>query len=82
MSLQKTRVAKEGLQGRSIAFPKMGKCALFDIRKIFEIFKKIIICSLHEAKITNYELIKKGPTSNTCRPPIPHSHRSTVAAKN
>jgi hypothetical protein len=70
------------VQGRDIAFPKGGKCALFDIRKIFEIFKKIITCSLHEAKITNYEPIKKGPTKKICPSPLTHTHRSTVPAKN
>jgi hypothetical protein len=43
MSLQKTRDAEEGVQGRDIAFPKAGKGALFDIREIFKIYKK----SLH-----------------------------------
>ena len=55
MSLQNKRDAEEGVQWRDIAFPKGGKGALFDIQEIFEILKKIIKCSLHEAKITNYE---------------------------
>ena len=46
-----------------------GGVALFDIPEIFEIFKKIITCSLHEAKITNYEPIEKGPTTKICPPP-------------
>jgi hypothetical protein len=59
MALQKNMDAEEGVQGKDTAFPKGGKGALFDIREIFKIFKKIITCSLHKAKITNYESIEK-----------------------
>jgi hypothetical protein len=69
MALQKNMDAEEGVQGKDTAFPKGGKGALFDIREIFKIFKKIITCSLHKAKITNYESIEKSPTTKICPPP-------------
>jgi hypothetical protein len=37
--------------------------------KYLRYLKKIITCSLHVAKITNYEPIKRCPTSKTCPPP-------------
>jgi hypothetical protein len=56
---KKLWMLKRGCRGRTLLFPRGGKGALFDIREIFKIFKKIITCSLHKAKITNYESIEK-----------------------
>jgi hypothetical protein len=73
--ITKKQGRRRGGAGEGIAFPKWGaKDALFDILKIFRIFKKIITCSLHEAKITNYEPLKRVLPQKPAPPLPPHTH--------
>ena len=72
---KKTGTPERGCRGGHCLSQGGGKDALFDIPKIFKIFKKIITCSLHEAKITNYEPLKRVLPQKP-DPPPPHIHTS------
>ena len=73
---KKTGTPERGCRGGHCLSQGGAKDALFDIPKIFRIFKKIITCSLHEAKITNYEPLKRVLSQKPAPPLPPHIHTS------
>ena len=82
LSLQKTRDAEEGCRGGTLPFPRGANVPFLIFGKYLRYLKKSLYVRFMRRKSQIMNSLKRVRPQTPAPPPIPHSHRSTVPAKN